>query len=475
MIRITMVGTGYVGLVTGACLADIGHRVTCTDVDSHKIARLMRGELPFHEPGLAALMGSNRARNRLSFEADPAVAVAEAQVVFLTVGTPPGPDGAADLGAFFAASGAIERARRHDQVLVQKSTAPVGTARRLVQALALRNGHRPHLDVAVNPEFLREGSAIEDFLRPDRIVIGVETPRAERALRAIYRPLVLRGAPLLVTDLESAEMIKYASNCFLATKISYINEIANLCETVGADARVVARGMGMDRRIGPKFLGPGPGFGGSCFPKDARALVRFADQKGERLRIAEAALDANEAQRERMVRKAEEAMGGLKFRRIALLGLAFKPDTDDVRESPGLDLAGRLIERGATIVAHDPQAIENARATPVGRRLFYAPDPYAAVQHADAVMLVTEWEAYRRLDLRRVASLLRNPVLLDLRGVFDPQHAVDAGLDYHGVGVPVRLGAPRLVEAGGRSAGRRAIESRIHLLPDPAAVRNGER
>jgi UDPglucose 6-dehydrogenase len=475
MIRITMVGTGYVGLVSGACMAEIGHRVTCTDCDTDKIERLSRGEMPFHEPGLAALIEANRARGRLSFDHEPARAVAGAQVVFLTVGTPPGPDGAADLTALHAASRlAIEQARRHDQVLVQKSTAPVGTARRLLREIPERNGFGPHLDVAVNPEFLRERAAIEDFLHPDRIVIGVETPRAERLLEAIYRPLTSRGVSLLVTNLESAEMIKYASNCFLATKISYIDEIADLCETVGADVRVVSRGMGMDQRIGPKFLSPGPGFGGSCFPKDAHALVRFAAEQGEHLRIAEAALDVNEAQRERMVRKAEEAMGGLKSRRIALLGLAFKPDTDDVRESPGLDLAGRLVERGATIVAHDPQAIENARATPVGQQLVYASGPYEAIEGADAVMIVTEWEAYRRLDLRRVATLLRDPVLLDLRGVFDPERAVNAGLDYHGVGVRARLGAVRAVEANGNGRSRlQSGLSRLAAAAIPAFTRNG--
>ena len=474
MIRITMVGTGYVGLVSGACMAEIGHRVTCTDIDTDKIERLLRGELPFHEPGLATLLESNRARGRLSFDADPARAVADAQAIFLTVGTPPGPDGAADLSAVFAAGRlAIEQARRHDQVLIQKSTAPVGTARRLLREVAERNGHGPHLDVAVNPEFLREGSAIEDFLQPDRIVIGVTSTRAERLLRAIYWPLASRGAPLLVTNLESAEMIKYASNCFLATKISYINEVANLCERIGGDVQAVARGMGMDRRIGPGFLHPGPGFGGSCFPKDAQALVRFAAERGERLRIAEAALEVNEAQRARMVRKCEEALGGLRARRIALLGLAFKPDTDDVRESPGLDLAGRLLERGATVVAHDPQAIENARTTPVGRRLFYALSPYEAIEGADALMVVTDWDAYRRLDLRRVASLLRDPVLLDLRGLFDPERAVDAGLDYHGVGVPVRLGAPRHVEVDGRGARRRAFASRPDPEVNPDRLRNG--
>src|SRR5262245_5808826 len=477
MWRVTMGAIGYVELVAGACMGEIGHRVTCTECDTEKIERLVRGELPFHEPGLAALLEVNRARGRLSFDRDPARAVAGAQAVFLTVGTPPGPDGGADLSALSAAGRlAIEQVRRHDQVLVQKSTAPVGTARRLLQEIPDRNGFGPHLDVAVNPEFLREGSAIEDFLHPDRIVIGVASARAERLLEAIYRPLTSRGVALLATNLESAEMIKYASNCFLATKISYINEIANLCETVGADARVVARGMGMDCRIGARFLHPGPGFGGSCFPKDAHALVHFAAEKGERLRIAEAALDVNEAQRERMVCKAEEATGGLRARRIALLGLAFKPDTDDVRESPGLDLAGRLIERGATVVAHDPKAIDNARTTPVGRRLFYATDAYAAVRHADAVMIVTEWDAYRRLDLRRLASLLRDPVLLDLRGLFDPERAVDAGLRYHGVGVPAHLGAPRTVEANGNGrsgARRRTGLARLGAAAVPAFTRNG--
>jgi UDPglucose 6-dehydrogenase len=303
------------------------------------------------------------------------------------------------------------------------------------------NGHGPHVDVAVNPEFLREGSAVEDFLHPDRVVVGAENPRAERLLRKIYLPLALQGTPMMVTNLESAEMIKYASNCFLATKISYINEIADLCETVGADVRVVARGMGLDHRIGPKFLHAGPGFGGSCFPKDAQALVRFAAEKGERLRIAEAALDVNHAQRERMVHKTDQALGGLWGRRIALLGLSFKPNTDDIRESPALDLAERYLACGATVVAHDPEAMPNVRATPVGQRLAYATGPYAAAKGADALVVATEWQAYRELDLKRIAWLLQRPVLLDLRGIYSPQDAVNAGLDYHCVGGAPLLGA----------------------------------
>jgi len=442
MIRITMLGTGYVGLVSGACLAELGNRVTCTDVDCHKIRLLQRGELPFYEPGLTELVERNRARGRLAFDLEPTRAIADAQVVFISVGTPPGPDGSADLSAVFAACHLVtENTPNRYKLLVQKSTAPVGTARRLREELASRNGHGARVDVAANPEFLREGSAIETFLHPDRVVIGAETARAERLLRKIYLPLCLQGTPVLVTNLEAAEMIKYASNCFLATKISYINEIADLCEAVGADVRVVAHGMGLDRRIGPKFLHAGPGFGGSCFPKDAQALVRFAAERGERLRIAEAALDVNRAQRDRMVRKTEQALGSLWGRRIALLGLAFKPNTDDVRDSPALDLAEKYLACGATVVAHDPEGIANARATPVGRRLIYASGPYTAARGADALVVVTDWESYRRLDLRRVAWLLRQPILLDLRGIYEPRQAVDAGLDYHCVGGSSQLGA----------------------------------
>jgi UDPglucose 6-dehydrogenase len=454
MIRITMLGTGYVGLVTGACLAELGNQVTCADIDSRKIRLLMRGELPFYEPGLAELVEKNRAAGRLSFELEPAAAVSHAQVVFISVGTPPLPDGSADLSAVFAARHlVIENNPNRYVLLVQKSTSPVGTARRLREEIASRNGHGAHVDVAVNPEFLREGTAIHDFLHPDRVVIGAETVRAERLLRKLYLPLLLQGTPAVVTNYESAEMIKYASNCFLATKISYINEIADLCETVGADVRVVARGMGLDGRIGHKFLHAGPGFGGSCFPKDTQALVRFAAEKGERLRIAEAALDVNRSQRERMVRKTEEALGGLWGRRIALLGLAFKPDTDDVRESPALDLAELYMARGATVVAHDPAAMATARATPVGQRLTYASGPYAAAKGADALVVVTDWDEYRKLDLKRIAWLLGRPAVFDLRGIYQPQAVAEAGLDYHCVGGSPRLGAAHRAAANGHANG----------------------
>lgn len=441
MNRITMLGTGYVGLVSGACLAELGHIITCTDIDAHKIRRLQLGQMPFYEPGLDTLVQRNHARGRLAFEADPARATAGAEAVFIAVGTPSGADGSADLSALFAACHlVIESAPTRPMLLVQKSTAPVGTARRLRHEIASRNGHGVLLEVAVNPEFLQEGCAIETFLHPDRVVIGTDSVRAERLMRRIYRPLSLQGTPMVATTLESAEMIKYASNCLLATKISYINEIANLCESVGADARVVAHGMGLDHRIGSSFLHPGPGFGGSCFPKDAQALLRFAAECGVTLRVVSAALEVNRAQAERMVVKSEAALGALPAPRIALLGLSFKPETDDIRESPGLRLAEIYLERGASVVAHDPMAMPNVRTTALGRRMRFAEAPYEAVHDADALVVATDWEQYRNLDLRRVASLLRHPVLLDLRRIFEPQDAVDAGLDYHCVGLPPRLG-----------------------------------
>ncbi len=453
-----MLGTGYVGLVSGACLAELGHHVTCTDIDARKIQQLQLGRMPFYEPGLAGLVQQNCAGGRLTFEPELARATAGAEAVFIAVGTPPMADGSADLSALFAACHVvIGTSPNRFTLLIQKSTAPVGTARRLRQEIASCNGHGERLEVAVNPEFLQEGSAIENFLHPDRVVIGTGSARAERLMRRIYAPISLQGTPLVATTLESAEMIKYASNCLLATKVSYINEIANLCEAVEADARVVARGMGLDRRIGPKFLHPGPGFGGSCFPKDAQALLRFAAERGVSLRIVAAALEVNNAQGERMVDKSEAALGGLAGPRIALLGLAFKPNTDDIRESPGLRLAEMYLERGAAVVAHDPMAVPNVMATTVGRSLRFADDPYEAVRDADALVVVTDWEEYRRLDLRRVASLLRRPVLLDLRCIFKPKDAVDAGLDYHSVGLQPLLGGRRGPEP--RTAARREARS----------------
>jgi UDPglucose 6-dehydrogenase len=434
MIRIAVVGTGYVGLVTGACLADFGNRVVCADVDASKIQSLEKGQIPFYEPGLEELVRRNVKEGRLAFSSDVAGAVGPAHVVFIAVGTPPRTDGAADLSAVFAVGRLIasELAGGY-KVVVQKSTAPVGTARRLWDELK-RHAGDGGVDVASNPEFLREGSALETFLRPDRVVLGVETPRSERLLRAIYRPLYLIETPMVVTSLETAELIKYASNAFLAMKVSYINEIANLCEAVGADVQTVAKAVGLDGRIGRKFLHAGPGYGGSCFPKDTQALAHFAREKGERLRLVESTAAANDAQKERMVDKIERAVGSLSGKRIAMLGLSFKPNTDDIREAPALDIAAGLLKRGAQVIGHDPAAMEAVRVTAVGKKMEFAQDPYEAAHGADAVVVVTEWNLYRRLDLRMLAKILRKPIFVDLRNLYAPEDVAAAGLHHHSVG-----------------------------------------
>jgi len=434
MIRVCVVGTGYVGLVTGACLADFGHAVRCVDVDAAKIARLSGGEIPFFEPGLEELVARNLEAERLAFDTDLAAATRWADVIFITVGTPPLKDGSADLSAVFAVGEAIARAAKGYKVVVQKSTAPVGTARRLWKALRKTAGRRAVLDVASNPEFLREGSAIETSMRPDRVVIGAETPRSEKLLRELHEPLYLLETPITVTNLETAELIKYASNAFLATKISFINEVANLCEKVGADVSTVARAMGQDRRIGPKFLHAGPGYGGSCFPKDTLALASFARAAGAPFTLVETVVQVNVRQKTRMVAKAKEALGGLKGRTIAVLGLTFKPNTDDIRESPALDIMQGLLRAGAKIVAHDPVGAPHVKRLPIGKKIAFAADPYDAVRGADAALLVTEWNEYRTLEFRKLKKLLRRPVLLDLRNIYDADEARAAGLTYVGVG-----------------------------------------
>jgi UDPglucose 6-dehydrogenase len=434
MIRVCVVGTGYVGLVTGACLADFGNEVRCVDVDESKIARLGNGEIPFFEPGLEELVSRNREAGRITFATDLAAATRWADVIFITVGTPPKKDGSADLSAVFAVGEAVARAARGYKVVVQKSTAPVGTARKLWAALKKAAGRRAVIDVASNPEFLREGSAIETSMRPDRVVIGAETPRAEKLLRELHEPLYLLETPITVTNLETAELIKYASNAFLATKISFINEVANLCEQVGADVNTVARAMGQDRRIGNKFLHAGPGYGGSCFPKDTLALASFARAAGAPFTLVETVVGVNERQKARMVEKARVALGGLKGRRLAVLGLTFKPNTDDIRESPALDIMSGLVKAGATVVAHDPVGMPHVKRLPIGRKITFADDPYAAVTGADAALLVTEWNEYRTLDLKQLKKRLRRPVLLDLRNIFDADEARAAGLTYVGVG-----------------------------------------
>jgi UDPglucose 6-dehydrogenase len=434
--NVIMVGSGYVGLVSGACFAEFGADVTCVDVAADKIERLRRGEIPIYEPGLEELVERNARAGRLRFETDLGPVVGDADLVFIAVGTPTRRgDGHADLSYVYAAAREIARHLEGYTVIVDKSTVPVGTARQ-VQRIIRETNPGADFDVASNPEFLREGAAISDFMRPDRVVVGVESERAEALLRELYRPLNLIETPILVTDLESAELIKYASNAFLATKISFINEISALCEQVGADVHAVAKGMGLDGRIGRKFLHPGPGYGGSCFPKDTLALVRIAQEHGASSRIIEAVTEVNAAQRARMVSKIRQALGGSEAgKTLAVLGLTFKPETDDMRDAPALAILPVLMEKGARIRAHDPEGMEEARKLlPEG--IDYVEGPYAALDGADAVVLLTEWNAYRGLDLERARALMKGNVFVDLRNVYEPEHMREAGFEYSCVGRP---------------------------------------
>ena len=431
--NVTMVGAGYVGLVSGACFAEFGANVHCLDVDEDRIARLRAGEVPIYEPGLEELVARNVDQGRLSFS-NEMEAVGDADLVFIAVGTPSRRgDGHADLSYVYAAAKGIAAQLRGYTVIVDKSTVPVGTARQVARIVA---EERPDadFDVASNPEFLREGAAIADFMRPDRVVIGVESARAEKLLRALYRPLNLIETPIVVTGLESAELIKYASNAFLATKISFINEMATLCEQLGADVHAVAKGMGLDGRIGRKFLHAGPGYGGSCFPKDTLALVRTAQEHAAPSRIVEAVVEVNAAQRARMVNKIRKALGGSEAgKRIAVLGLTFKPETDDMRDAPAVAFLPPLLERGARVVAHDPQGIEEARRL-LPEAMTYCEDIYETMRGADATVLLTEWNAYRGLDLERIAELMAGTTFVDLRNVYEPADMRALGFDYHCVG-----------------------------------------
>ena len=434
--KITMIGTGYVGLVTGACFAEFGHHVTCVDNVSAKIEQLNKGRIPIYEPGLDAIVAKNRADNRLWFTTDLSVAVADADAVFLAVGTPTSRrgDGYADLTYIYEASKELAGHLHGYTVIVDKSTVPVGTARQVARIIREQNPDA-EFDVASNPEFLREGAAISDFMRPDRVVIGVESKQAEQVLRDIYKPLYLQETPIVSTTVETAELIKYAANAFLAVKISFINEMANVCEAVGADVTALARGIGMDGRIGSKFLHPGPGYGGSCFPKDTLALMRIVQEYGESVRIVEAAVEVNAAQKARMVKKIRDALGGFEAgKTIAVLGLTFKPETDDMRESPSVSILPALLEKGATIRAHDPKGMEEAKKyLPDG--IHYVENPYKACDGADVVVLMTEWNQYRALDLDRLVSLLRQPVFVDLRNVYDSKTMRKRGFTYYGIGV----------------------------------------
>ena len=433
--HIAMIGTGYVGLVSGACFADFGHQVTCVDKDEGKIAALLRGEIPIFEPGLDALVAANAKAGRLKFTTDLTAPVAEADAVFIAVGTPSRRgDGHADLSYVYAAAREIAAVVKGFTVVITKSTVPVGTGDEVERLIREAN---PSADVAVasNPEFLREGAAIRDFKFPDRIVVGTMDERARKVLGDIYRPLSLNQGPLMFTGRRTAEMIKYAANAFLATKITFINEIADLSEKVGANVQEVARGIGLDNRIGTKFLHAGPGFGGSCFPKDTKALVKIALDHDVHLRIVEAVLAVNDNRKRAMARKVSSAYGGnLRGKTVAVLGLTFKPDTDDMRDAPSIPLVTGLLDMGAKVRAHDPVGMEMARRELPD--IEYCDDPYLCARGADALVVVTEWAQYRALDLERLKNELAHPVVVDLRNVYRPEDMAAHGFIYDSIGRP---------------------------------------
>jgi len=430
--KIAVVGTGYVGLVTGACLADFGMDVTCVDKDEKKIAALEGGKIPIYEPGLEAVVTKNEKAGRLRYTTNLRDAVEHALAVFIAVGTPPKPDGSADLTFIREVAKSIGTYLNGYKVVITKSTVPTGTGAMIESIIREVSGGKFPFAVVSNPEFLREGSAVEDFLHPDRVVIGTSDPAAVAIMKDIYSPLHLIEVPFVITNVESAELIKYASNGFLATKIAFINEIALLCEKMGADVHHVARGMGLDKRIGPKFLHPGPGFGGSCFPKDTAAVADLAKKHGVNFEIIEAVLSANEKTKARMIDKIEGVTGPLAGKRIALLGLAFKPETDDLRDSPAINVFEAMKARGAAVVAYDPAGMENAKTMLTG--IEFATDAYSCLTGADALVIATEWNEFRSLNLDRVKSLLKEPVVIDLRNVYEPDRMKALGFRYTGVG-----------------------------------------
>lgn len=430
--HITVIGTGYVGLVVGACLAETGSDVICADVDAAKIEGLRRNVLPIYEPGLDSLVARNQEQHRLCFTADIPSAIAAAQVVFIAVGTPPDEDGSADLRHVLSVAETIGEHMRQEMVVVTKSTVPVGTAQKVAAAVGRKAQYPFHL--CSNPEFLKEGNAVDDFLRPDRVVLGVDTDHARSVMAELYAPFVRTGKPIIFMDIPSAEMTKYAANAMLATRISFMNEVANLCERVGANVDHVRKGIGSDQRIGASFLFPGPGYGGSCFPKDVKALLRTADEWGATLSVLTAVESANAHQKRRLCEKLGDALDGeLHGARVALWGLAFKPQTDDMRESPALTLIDDLLARGAAVVAHDPVAMDEAHRR-LGERIEYAETNYAAVKGADALVIVTDWNEYRHPDFARIRKLLRRPVIIDGRNLYDPAKMAELGFRYDSIG-----------------------------------------
>ena len=431
--KIAVIGTGYVGLVAGACLAENGNEVICVDKDPAKVRLLQRGRVPIYEPGLEELVRRNRSEKRLTFTTALARGVRNAQIIFIAVGTPTCEDGSADLQHVLGVARDIARAMNGYKVIVDKSTVPVGTAER-VRAIIRRETTHP-FSVVSNPEFLKQGAAIDDFMKPDRVVIGAEDPRAAEMMKELYAPFTRTGAPIMLMDCASAELCKYAANAMLATRISFMNEVANVCEAVGADVDQVRRAVAADRRIGPSFLFPGVGYGGSCFPKDVKATLRFSSEKAYTFRILEAVEAVNDSQKLRLLAKMEKHFGGLKGKRIAMWGLSFKPKTDDMREAPSVALIQNLLAAGASVHAYDPEAMRVARGI-FGSKIQYADKSYDALNGADALAIVTEWNEFREPDFTRIKKLLRQPVVFDGRNLYKPEHMRGLGFVYHSIGRP---------------------------------------
>lgn len=433
--HISIIGTGYVGLVTGACFAEFGVFVTCVDKDISKIQKLKKGIIPFYEPGLEDIVKRNIKEGRLKFTNKIAEAIEQALVIFIAVGTPPRGDGSADLTYVEEVALEIAKHMTNYKVIVTKSTVPVGTGFKIKEIIKKNLRESLEFDIVSNPEFLREGSAVEDFMRPNRVVIGAERQQAIAIMKDLYRPLYLIETPFVITDIATAELIKYATNSFLATKISFINEISALCEVVGADVKTVAKSMGLDGRIGPKFLHAGIGFGGSCLPKDTMAIVKIAEEKGVNLSIVKSAIDANQRQRQRLTDKIIKAFdNNLKDKKIAILGLSFKPNTDDIREAPSLFIIQSLYEKEASIRVYDPVAMDNVRS--IYPNITYCSDAYNAAEGADALIIVTEWNQFRNLELEKIKKLMKGNLFFDLRNIYEPQKMKELGFNYYSVGRP---------------------------------------
>ncbi len=431
--KVAVIGAGYVGLVTAACFAEFGNEVVCVDKVKEKVEALKKGEIPFYEPGLSELVERNSKEGRLTFTQNIDEAIRDSLVIFIAVGTPPRGDGSADLTYVEEVAKKIAENLNDYKVVVTKSTVPVGTGYRIKEIIEKNKKNKVSFDVASNPEFLREGSAVYDFMHPDRVVIGTESDSARAILRDLYRPLYLRDTPFVFTDIKTAELIKYASNSYLAMRISFINEIANLCDKVGADVHVVAKAMGLDGRIGPKFLHPGPGYGGSCFPKDTRALIKIAEEYGYDFKLVKTTVEVNELQKERAFKKIKEMLDKeLSGKTVAVLGLSFKPNTDDIREAPAIHIVKRLQEEGANIRAYDPAAMENFKS--LFPDITYCKNSYHAAEGADAVVIVTEWNQFRNMNLKRLKEAMRGNALIDLRNVFEPEKAKSVGFKYTGMG-----------------------------------------